>query len=122
MKRCWFGGGLLVFLLIAGFLLTRMMGDFHRELGETMAWAAEIAGEDREAAQAMADQAREKWEKRRKFTAVLNEHNPMEVIEVHFRLLTPAAEEEDFRENCLRLSEQLKALGEAQMLTLENLL
>jgi hypothetical protein len=45
----------------------------------------------------------------------------MELIDENFALLTRSAEEEDFRETCLRLSAQLKALGEGQMLTLENL-
>lgn len=121
MKRCWFGGGLLILLLISGLLLSRFMGRFHRQLGETMVRAAEMTGENRESAQVAADRARGQWEDRRWLTAVLNDHAPMETIEEHFALLTPQAKEEDFREVCLRLAAQLKALGEGQLLTLENL-
>ena len=121
MKRCWFGGGLLVLLLLAGLLTSREMGRFCRELSQDMVRAAEAAGEDREEAQLLADRVRVRWERRRKFAAVLSDHAPMEEIEENFSLLTPEAEEEDFRETCLRLSSQMTALGEAQLLTLENL-
>ena len=121
MKRCWFGGGLLVLLLIAGLLVSREMGRFHLSLREELLQAAELTAEDREAAQSLANQAREKWESRRKFAAVLSDHAPMDQIQEHFTLLTPEAEEEDFREVCLRLAAQLEALGHGQLLTLENL-
>ena len=121
MKRCWFGGGLLVFLLIFGLVLSKHMDAFHQDLSEQMTRAAALAGEDRTSAQELSDQTQKSWERRRWLTAVLNDHAPMEQIEENFRLLTPYAEKEDFRETCLRLSAQLKALGEAQLLTLENL-
>ena len=121
MKRCWFGGGILLFLLIAGLLLTREMGDFHRELGENMTRTAVLAGEDREAAQKSAEQTQNIWQRRRWLSAVLYDHDPMEQIEENFALLIPGAETEDFREICLRLASQLQALGDSQRLTLENL-
>ena len=121
MKRCWFGGGILLFLLIAGLLLTREMGDFHRELGENMTRTAVLVGENRVAAQKQAEAAAVRWEKRRWLSAVLYDHDPMEQIEVNFALLIPGAETEDFRETCLRLASQLQALGDSQRLTLENL-
>ena len=121
MKRCWFGGGILLFLLIAGLLLTREMGDFHRELGENMARTAVLVGENRVAAQKQAEAAAVRWEKRRWLSAVLYDHDPMEQIEENFALLIPGAETEDFREICLRLASQLQALGDSQRLTLENL-
>lgn len=121
MKRCWFGGGLLLLLLIGGLLTGREMGGFHLQLSEQMELAAHLTEEDREAAQAQADQALAQWESRRKFTAVLTDHAPMDQIQENFNLLTPAAEAEDFREVCLRLSAQLEALGHGQLLTLENL-
>ena len=121
MKRCWFGGGLLIFLLVAGLLLSSFMDKFHRQLGESMARAAVLAGEDREEALTIAEQTRRRWEDRRWLTAVLNDHAPMEAIEELFALLTPEVEDSDFRDTCLRLTSQLTALGEAQKLTLENL-
>jgi hypothetical protein len=120
MKRCWFGGGLLIFLLVAGLLVSREMARFHLELSEQMFLGAELTDEDRAAAQYMADQVRSKWEDRKKFAAVLTDHTPMEQIDEYFTLLTPEAEEEDFRETCLRLAAQLEALGHGQLLTLEN--
>ena len=122
MKRCWFGGGLLLLLLLAGLLTSREMGRFCRELAEDMGRAAVLTEEDREEAQILADRVQEKWEKHRKFAAMLTDHAPMEKIEEDFHLLTPEAEEDDFRETCLRLASQLEAMGDDQLLTLENLL
>lgn len=121
MKRCWFGGGLLLLLLIGGLWIGREMGGFHLQLSQQMKLAAHLADEDREAAQKQADQALAQWECRKKFTAVLTDHTPMDQIQENFGLLTPAAEAEDFREVCLRLASQLEALGHGQLLTLENL-
>lgn len=121
MKRCWIGGVILILILVLGLTASIQMGRFHRELSGELDRAAQTAGEDREAAQQIVDQARERWERRRPLSAVLSDHNPMEDIEENFSLLTPGAEEEDFRETCLRLAAQLQALGNAQLLTLENL-
>ena len=121
MKRCWFGGGLLLILLTAGLLLSLYLSNFHRDLSETMYRAAALTGDDREQAQQTAEEVQRKWESRRFLSAVLSDHAPMEEIEENFTLLTRSTEEEDFRETCLRLSSQLKALGEGQMLTWENL-
>lgn len=121
MKRCWFGGGLLLLLLIAGLLIGRKAGSFHLELSEALLQAAALTDNDRDGAQAQVNQARRQWESRRKFTAVLTDHAPMDQIQENFSLLTPQAEAEDFREVCLRLASQLEALGHGQLLTLENL-
>ena len=118
MKRSWFGGVLLLVLLVGGVLLSKHMGDFHRELGEAMAKAAVLTGEE---ARKETDRVKNAWEHRRWLTAMLHDHAPMEDIEENFALLTPLAEEEDFREVCLRLASQLTALGQAQLLTVENL-
>ena len=121
MKRCWFGGGLLVLLLILSLLLSLRMEKAQRELHENMLRAAALADTHREEAQNIADQVWQRWQRRRGWMAVLSDHAPMEAIEEKFQLLTPQAETEDFRETCLRLAAQLKALGEAQMPTWENL-
>ena len=121
MKRCWFGADLLALLLALSLILSLHMGKAQREMETAILRAAELTNYDREAAQELADQTRQRWERRRWLTAILSDHAPMEEIEENFRLLTPQAEEEDFRETCLRLSAQLKALGDAQLPTLENL-
>ena len=121
MKRCWFGGVLLLLVLISGMLLSRYMGDFHRDLSNQMTRSAQLAGENRSSAQALADDTRQRWEDRRWLMAIISDHSTMEEIEENFRLLTPEAEDSDFREICLRLSVRLKALGEGQMLSWENL-
>ncbi len=121
MKRCRFGASLLVLLLTLGLITSCWMGRFSFTLSKELCSAAALTGENRAAAQASADQTFAKWEGRRKLTSVLADHAPMEEIQANFTLLTPEAEDEDFRETCLRLSAQLEALGESQLLTLENL-
>lgn len=121
MKRCWLGGGLLLLLLLAGLWASRGMDQFCQSLSRDMTRAADLAGEDREAAFVLANQVRQRWARRRKLAAVISDHDPMEQIEENFRLLTRSTEEEDFREVCLRLSAQLETLGQEQKLSLENL-
>lgn len=121
MKRCWFGGGLLLLLLLTGLWSSRSMDRFCLSLSRDMVRAAALTEEDRNAAQSLANAVHRQWESRRKLAAVLSDHAPMEQIEEDFRLLTPQAEDEDFRETCLRLSARLEALGTAQRLSLENL-
>ena len=121
MKRCWLGGALLLLLLLAGLWSSRGMEKFCQSLSRDMLRAAELAGEDREAALIIVNQVRQQWERRRKLAAVISDHGPMEQIEENLRLLTRAAEEENFRETCLRLSSQLEALGSGQRFSLENL-
>lgn len=119
MKRCWFGAGLLLLLLIFGLLTARAMEQFHESLGEELLAAADLAETDPAAAELLAGQAREKWEKRRKFTALLADHAPMDQIREDFSALD--SREADFREICLRLASQLDALGKGQQLSWENL-
>lgn len=121
MKRCWLGGALLLLLLLVGLLTSRGFDSFCQSLSRDMARAAELAGENREEAQILTTRVRRRWESRRKLAAVLSDHAPMEQIEENLRLLTRAAEEEDFRETCLRLSAQLEALGSGQKFSLANL-
>ena len=121
MKRCWLGGALLLLLLLAGLWSSRSFDRFCQSLSRDMIRAAELAGEDRDAALVLTSRVLQRWERRRKLAAVISDHEPMEQIEEDFRLLTREAEEEDFRETCLRLSSQLEALGSGQRFSLENL-
>ena len=116
MRRCWLGGGMLVLLLILGLLCGRW----------TVGFFTEAAADIRQAAQLEPEQAREaicrvqdRWQRRRGIHGALFDHAPMEEIDTLFAL---AAQEDDFRENCIRLSRLLEQLADSQRLTLENLL
>ena len=121
MKRCWFGCALLLLLLLTGLWSSRKMDHFCQSLSRDMTRAAALTGENRDDAQVLTDRVRARWNSRRKLAAAFADHAPMEDIDENFRLLNRAAEEEDFREVCLRLSSQLEALGKAQKFSLENL-
>ena len=121
MKRCWFGAGLLVFLLIAGLTVSIAMGNFQKELALEVAQCAEMALSDRAAAKEMLDQAKAKWQKLRPLAAGLADHDPMNEADALFALLVPQAEDADFRENARHLAEVLRHLGQSHLPTLENI-
>ena len=121
MKRCWFGAGMLLFLLIAGLVVSILMGNFQKNLAQQVSHAAETALDDREAAQKEIDQARVKWQKLRPLAAGLADHDPMNEADALFALLVPQAEDPDFRENARHLAEILRQLGQSHMPTLENI-
>ena len=126
MKRCWFGLGLLVVLLVLGLLVTGAMTRNHEDLAarlDTAAVAAEM--EDwTEAARAFHD-AREGWEKGWHFTAAFADHEPMEEIdglfaqaEIYLRGQNP----ESLAAACIQLARMTEAMGEAHALNWWNLL
>ena len=121
MKRCWFGAGMLVLLLIAGLTASFAMGNFQKKLGVDVAKSAEISMYDREEAQKKVEEVLKKWKKTRSLAAGLADHEPMNQADVLFALLTPEAETAAFRENALQLAEILRQLGQSHLPTLENI-
>lgn len=122
MKRCWFGAAALAALLIFGVLSSRWMENHHGAVAAHIDRAADAAArEDWDTALAEAALARQRWAAGRGFAAVLADHAPMEEVDALLALLGPGAEPAAFRENCLRLSRALSALGGSQSLSWANL-
>lgn len=117
MRRCWLGGGLLVLLLILGLLCSRWSVRFFTDAAQEITLAAE-AETDR--AREIIRQVQDRWQRRRGVHSALLDHAPMEEVDTLFALLEE--EDENFRENCIRLSRLLRQLADSQRLTLENLL
>ena len=121
MKRCWFGFGMLIFLLAVSLTVSILMGNFQKGLSAMVSEGADLTFSHREKAQERIDQARGKWMKLRSVSAGLADHAPMNEADALFALLTPDADPQDFRENALRLAEVLRQLGQSQLPTLENI-
>ena len=126
MKRCWFGLGLLMALLIGGLLVTRVLADRHSRLSAMLdrAAAAAEAGEWAEAEDCFR-QARQSWEKNWHFSAAFVDHDPMEDIdsifaqaEVFLRSRDPVA----MAAVCRQLARLTAAIGEAHIPNWWNLL
>ncbi len=126
MKRSKIGAWLLLFLLVIGGVSSWAMVRFTGPIGESMARAAEAAlREDWAEAEALAGQARARWEKYWNFCAAFADHGPMENINGLFAQLevyTQSRDIQNFAAVCAQLSEDTKAIGEAQSLTWWNLL
>ena len=115
MKRCWIGAGLLLLLLVLGLFTGTAMSRFLGDLADQTARAA--LASDRE----LLEEAAHSWNRRRFLTAVLSEHAPMDEADTLF-LLLERGDEDDFRENALRLAQLLRQLSQSQLPLPENIL
>ncbi len=115
MRRCWFGLGVLVLILVLGLLSGWYFSKICTAAGEALILAAES-----EAPEELIAQAARRWQDHRLLAAVLCNHTALDSIQDHFALLDPNGA--DFREHCLLLAAKFQALGQSQKLTWENLL
>lgn len=126
MKRCWFGLGLLVLLLVGSLLVTVYMDRTNAPLAETVEQASRKALEgDWGNANALAGKARASWEKNWNVGAVFADHDPMEDINGLFEQLEAYAEARDplgFASVCGLLKAQLEAMADAHSFVWWNLL
>ena len=117
---------LLVLLLVAGLLISRYMG--HRQekiagLLEDSAWMA-LSGQWSDARKT-GEEARQQWEAQWDLRAVLGDHTPMEEIDDLFarmRISAAAGERADFARDCAALAGRIRAVGNAQRLSWQNVL
>lgn len=126
MKKGWFAGGLLILLVGLSLWHVATMGKLTEELWDALAQAEEQAERgDWEEAVRLTEQAKKRWKDRDFYLHVTLQHKAMDEVRVGF------AEVEEFLQNResgeysaanARLMNQLALLGEAEKLTLENLL
>ena len=126
MKRCRFGAGLLILLLILGAASAWAMGTGSDPVVR-LARQAEAAAleEDWAAALARVAEAEELWERHFAFWATLSDHEPMEQINGLFAQLAVYARCRDavnFGAVCALIAETVEAMGEAHSLKWRNLL
>ena len=126
MKRCWFGLGLLVFLLVGGLLVTGAMTKNHEALSARLSRAATAAAaEDWAGAEAHFHAARQAWERDWHFSAAFADHEPMEDIDGLFaeaEVYLQSQDPEAMAAICAQLARLTEAMGEAHALNWWNLL
>lgn len=126
MKRCRFGLGLLLVLLVLGVVSAWATGKGLAPMTEGIRQAGDAAlQEDWDAAKEISTGVRENWEKRFPFFASLSDHEPMENINGLFAQLEVYAQSRDpqnFAAVCGQLAQDLEAMGEAHSLKWWNIL
>ena len=118
MNRCWIGVGLLLLLLVLGLFTGVAMSRFLEDLAVQIAALADKSPGD---VPEMLAATAQKWKSRRFLTSVLSDHAPMNEADTLF-LLLESGDEDDFRENALRLAQLLYQLSRSQLPLPENIL
>ncbi len=126
MKRLWMGLGILAVLLALSCTVTISMERIHSPIAENLARAADAADrEDWEKAQALAEQARARWEQYWRFTATVADHTPMDELDGSFEELAvflQARENPHFSVTARHLSTLAQAMADSQTPTWWNVL
>ena len=126
MKRFWIGVTLLAVLLVGGLLLRHRMDRVHLETSRLLQQAQTAAlQKDWPQAQALAEEARQQWQRYRRFTAAFADHTPMDEIDGLFAELAIFSQEQEmphFAATCTRLNHLASAMAESHMLHWWNLL
>lgn len=126
MKRCWFGGALLILLLIGGLLVTAGMSKNHELAAQMLEEAAFSAmTENWKDAGDHLEEAHEVWEEKWHFSAAFADHEPMEEIDGMFaqaRVYLLRRNPEALAAVCAQLAEMTRAIGESHRLKWWNFL
>ena len=124
MKRMWIGVGFLLFLLVAGIFVTLWAVSFHSRLESQLTDAVgAAAAENWDTAQILFHSAESRWEDRRKLTAVIADHDPMEEIdslfsqmEIYLRL----RDQNGFSSTGAQLASRVRAMSDSQSISWWN--
>ena len=126
MKRLWIGITILSLLLAAGIGTTVFATSTQKEISQTLQLASEAAlqGQWQEAA-ILSQNAKMEWERCRKATASIADHEPMEEIDDLFsqmEVYLAANQLLPFSVCCASLSVLTEAIGEAHAINWWSLL
>ena len=127
MEKRWVGGALLLVVLLAlGLWISSSMENFHRPVTYELEQAAQAALRgDMAAGQAWLHRAENRWLQHRWLTTAAADHSPMEEIDSIFAQLKSYGAADDrasFAAWCSRAASLVKALGESNHLSWQNLL
>ena len=126
MKRCWFGAGLLIVLLIVSLCVTWGMDKIHEPIAADLMQAAECAelGDWRNA-EDFSRRAERAWKKWEHFRACFADHTPTEEISAELAAMDTARQQREtaeFATSCARAAKMVQAVGDAHALYWWNLL
>lgn len=125
MKRSWIGLGLLGALLAVSLWVSRQMAGFQLPLARQLEQSAVLAmAEDWESAIHSTDSVLTEWEKRQIFCAAFTDHTVLEEAEGCFSQLGifgQARDAESYAALCRQTACLLKAISDAQQMSLKNL-
>lgn len=126
MKRCWFGVGLLVALLLLSILGSLFMTRIHETVEEDLVQAAQKALEGNwEEADRCFLRAKRSWKAWEHLRATLADHTPVEETDADFaatQVFGYTRQDISFAAACFQLARQVAAVGEAHEFVWWNLL
>lgn len=126
MARGWLGAGILLLFLVLGLVVTEAMDRAHLSTGQMLAQAAEQSLEgDLDGATALAMAAKARWERQRRGTATVADHNPMDDVDRLFaqmEVYAKAQEAPHFAACCVELAHLLQATADAHRFSWWNVL
>ena len=126
MKRSWIGFFLLILLLVASLLSTRVMVGIHEPVEAALSQAARYAMAGQwDQAEAVFREAEDGWDRWEHLRSCFADHTPVEDIDAAFALLKvycTAEEQTAFEGACRELARRVAAVGEAHELVWWNLL
>lgn len=126
MARGWLGAGILLLFLVLGLVVTGAMDRAHLSTGQMLAQAAEQSLEgDLDGATALAMAAKARWERQRRGTATVADHNPMDDVDRLFaqmEVYAKAQEAPHFAACCAELAHLLQATADAHRFSWWNVL
>lgn len=126
MKRSWIGFFLLILLLVASLLSTRVMVGIHEPVEAALSQAARYAMAGQwDQAEAVFREAEDGWDRWEHLRSCFADHTPVEEIVADFALLKVCCatrETISFSGGCLQLARQVAAVGESHEPVWWNLL
>lgn len=126
MKRLWFGVALMAVLLALGIFETMSMTKLTEPISDSLSQAVKAAQTaEWSQAEQLTQKAEEKWKTNWDFFSSMNHHGPMEEIDSQFaraEALLESRASAEFAACCARLAEMIRALGDAHVVNLRNLL
>ena len=126
MKKFVIGISVLSLLLIAGLLAAKLTEEMYRPMISLLEEAADVAlAGNFENAKQQAAKAKKLWDRRKKATATVADHTPMEEIDHLFAeviVYAHAGEVPHFAADCAQLAEMIQNMSDAHAPNLWNLL
>ena len=123
MGRFWIGVALIVLLLGLGLYSAYAVEASHEPIAQALEQAAE--SQDPRQAEALLQQAQQKWDHHWHGTAILADHGPMDEIDGLFaqaQAYAKAGQTGDFSAFCLRLAQLIRATADEHQPTWWNFL